>query len=203
MKSGEKFMEQDSQVKILESQIRECYGRVVWTHKTQEKCCDILNRRNDLIKVTQIILSAVTTSGIFISILGQNNFVAIISAIFSTLLLVLNALVKNYDLGETAQKHAACATHLWDVREKYLSLLVDIKADILDMEQIKQRRDELQKELFDIYKGSPRSIGKAYSEATKALKQNEELTFSDKEIDLLLPKELRKLQKEDNLQLSS
>ncbi|MEH0992030.1 hypothetical protein V7J87_28835, partial [Klebsiella pneumoniae] len=27
---------------ILEGQIRECYGRVVYSHKTHEKCADIL-----------------------------------------------------------------------------------------------------------------------------------------------------------------
>jgi hypothetical protein len=46
--------------------------------------------------------------------------------------------------------------------------------------------------LYNVYQGTPRSINKAYDEASKALKSNEELTFSDEEIDMFLPKELRK-----------
>jgi len=52
----------------------------------------------------------------------------------------------------------------------------------------------LQSELFNIYKGSPRSFGKAYKEASKSLKEMEEMTFSDEEIDSYLPKMLRKNQ---------
>lgn len=33
---------------ILEGQLRECYGRVVYTHKTHEKCADILQKKTRL-----------------------------------------------------------------------------------------------------------------------------------------------------------
>ena len=46
-------MEQHSQTseiddyrRILEGQLRECYGRVVYSHKTHEKCADILEILN-------------------------------------------------------------------------------------------------------------------------------------------------------------
>ena len=62
----------------------------------------------------------------------------------------------------------------------------------VEIEVIRNKRDQLQADLHAIYKGSPRTIGKAYKEATKALKENEELTFSDNEINNLLPIDLRK-----------
>lgn len=185
-------MEQISQVKILESQIRECFGRVAWSHKTQEKCADILNKRNNRIKILQIILSAVTTTGIMVSVFGEQKWVGIITALISTTLLALNTYLKNYDLGQIAQKHIDCASNLWNIRETYLSLLTDIKAETVSIENIIERRDTLQNELHSIYQGAPRSISGAYDKATKALKSNEELTFSDEEIDMFLPKELRK-----------
>ncbi|HBZ7626306.1 TPA: hypothetical protein MM125_003488, partial [Klebsiella pneumoniae] len=43
---------------ILEGQIRECYGRVVYSHKTHEKCADILIRKHENIKLWQIVVSA-------------------------------------------------------------------------------------------------------------------------------------------------
>ncbi|MZQ48622.1 MAG: SLATT domain-containing protein [Bacteroidales bacterium] len=185
-------MEHNSQINILESQIRECFGRVVWSHKTQEKCADILNRRNNSIKIWQIVLSAITTTGIMISVFGEQRWIGIITALISASLFALNTYLKKYDIGQIVQKHVDCASNLWNVRESYLSLLADIKTEKLNVDEIIEKRDMLQKELFNIYKGAPRSISRAYDEATKALKSSEELTFTDKEIDIFLPKELRK-----------
>jgi predicted DNA-binding protein YlxM (UPF0122 family) len=185
-------MEQNSQVRNLLSQIRECYGRVVWTHKTQEKCADIILVRHKRIKILQITLSAFTTTGILITVFGDSAFAGIISAVLSALLFGLNTYTKDYDLGEIAQKHAHSANNLWDIRERYLSLITDIKSDLLSVEQIRKRRDELQEDLLNVFKGSPRTISKAYKKATEALNIKEEMTFSEEEIDNLLPVELRK-----------
>jgi len=185
-------MERNFQVKILESQIRECFGRVAWSHKTQEKCADILNKRNSRIKILQIVLSAITTTGIMVTVFGDQKWIGILTALISTALLALNTYLKQYDIGQIAQKHADCASSLWNIRETYLSLLTDIKAETISIDEIIKRRDKLQNELFSIYHGAPRSISKAYDEASKALKSSEELTFSDEEIDMFLPKELRK-----------
>lgn len=176
---------------LLESQIRELYGRAVWTHKTQEKCADILRSRNHTIKIIQIVLSGLTTTGILITIFGNNFWVGAISAFFSASLFTINAYFQKYDLGEIAQKHSESAADIWDIREQYLSLLTDLKSGE-NIEEIRIRRDKIQKKLFNIYKGAPRTINKAYKAATSALKENEELTFSEKEINNLLPIELRK-----------
>ena len=48
---------------ILEGQLRECFGRVVYAHKTHEKAADILLTRLSRIKFSQIVLSALTTGG--------------------------------------------------------------------------------------------------------------------------------------------
>ena len=187
-------MSHTSENEILEAQIRECYGRVVWTHKTHEKCSDLLDKRNSRIKFSQIVLSALTTTGIFVTVFGDKTWVGVISAIISAVLLIINTYTKKYDLGEIAQKHANCASNLWNVRENYLSLLTDIRSGSVNAEAIRTQRDKLQSELYNIYKGSPRTLGKAYNKASKALKSLEEMTFSDAEIDSFLPKELSKIQ---------
>lgn len=185
-------MNQRSESDLLEAQIRQCYGHVVWTHKVQEKCSDILTKRNARIKLAQIILSAITTTGIFVTVFGKNYWVGVASALISAILLVLNTYTKKYDLGEIAQKHAGCAVTLWNLRESYLSLLFDIRSGTINADDIRCQRDNMQNELFGIYKGSPRSFGKAYKEASKSLKDMEEMTFSDDEIDSYLPPALRK-----------
>jgi hypothetical protein len=186
-------MATDSQAKnVLEAQLRELYGRTVWTHKTQEKCADILRARNHNMKVFQIILSALTTTGILITVFGENPIIGIVSAFLSAILFTLNAYFQKYDLGEIAQKHSESASDIWNIREQYLSLLTDLNSGILNLEQVSQKRDELQNDLFNVYKGAPRTLNKAYKKATEALKMNEELTFSKEEINNLLPMELRR-----------
>ncbi|MWJ27972.1 SLATT domain-containing protein [Halomonas sp. ZH2S] len=185
-------MEQNSPHNALEDQIRECYGRVAWSHKTHEKCSDILNTRLNRIKLWQIILSAITTTGIMVAVFGESKEIGIVSAVLSFFLTVLSTYVKQYDLGGLAQKHADAAVDLWSIRECYLSLLTDIRSGHLEDGKVRELRDALQERLSEIYRGSPRTIAKAYKEATKALKQLEELTFSDEEIDAILPKPLRK-----------
>lgn len=107
-------------------------------------------------------------------------------------MVAINTFLKGTDLGEIAQKHSDAASKLWNIREKYLSLITDINIGGISIEEMMQRRDELQEDLFNIYLGSPRTINKAYKKATEALKLNEELTFSSDEIDMLLPIQLRK-----------
>lgn len=191
-------MEQDSlldkkaQMEILESQIRECFGRVVYSHKTQEKCADIVLILHKRLKLLLIIISAIVTTSLLIKLFGAFEWALMVGVVLSTILFGLNTYMKDYDLGEISQKHTNAANELWDIRETYLSLLTDIKASQLSINQIISQRDELQKRLFNIYSGSPRTNFKAYKEASTALKINEELTFSDNEIDAFLPKELRR-----------
>jgi len=183
------------QVRALEAQIRECYGRVAYSHKVHEKCADIYQGRLRLLKLTQIILSAVTTGGLIVTLFGENKLSAVLAAISSTALLALNIYTKEHNLGELAQKHTSVAGNLWDVRESYLSLLTDLAGENVDTDKIRERRDELQETLKNIYEAAPRTIPKAYSAAQAALQVNEELTFSDEEIDSLLPAYLRRSRK--------
>jgi len=98
--------------KILEAQIRECFGRVVYSHKTHEKCADILLSRLSKIKLWQIILSAITTGGFIATLFDTSKIGTIAGIIISSSLLILNAYTKNYDLGELAQKHKQAANDL-------------------------------------------------------------------------------------------
>ena len=184
--------DKSAQLKTLEAQIRESFGRVVYSHKTQEKCADIIFDLHKKLKLALIIISALVTTSFFVKIFGENDWSLIIGGALSTILLGLNTYLKDYDLGEIAQKHTNAANQLWDIRESYLSLLTDVRANILSVNQVISQRDELQNRLFNIYSGSPRTNFKAYKEASKALKLNEELTFSDSEIDAFLPEALRK-----------
>lgn len=178
--------------RLLEGQLRECYGRIVYSHKTHEKCADILLRKNGHIKLAQIVLSGVVTGGVISTFFGTGQWGSAISVVLSTILLAINSYTKDYDLGAIAQKHRHAGSELWIVREKYLSLLTDLHVGDVSLEEIRRRRDELLKELHSAYSGAPSTNFRAYKEAQRALKALEDMTFSDEEIDAFLPEELKR-----------
>ena len=172
--------------------MRECFARVVYTHKTHEKCADLLLSQLSTIKVSQIVLSAITTGGFLAAVLGAGPGGAIAGIVVSTTLLGLNAYTKNYDLGELSQKHRRAGADLWIIREKYLSLITDLKMGERPLERLQEERDTILSELHGVYAGAPSTTHRAYMKAQDALKRYEDMTFSDQEIDAFLPSVLRK-----------
>ncbi len=177
---------------LLESQIRELYGRVIYTHKTHEKCADVLKTRSDCVKLIEIILSAATTTTILVILFGNGKIFQFIAALCSTALLALSLYSKDFNLLAIAEKHKQAALDILEVREKLLSLLVDIRIGNKEIEQLQLIRDKLNEQLINTYRGAPKTINKAYKIASKALQKNEEFTFSDSEIDKFLPENLRR-----------
>ncbi|MEL7464875.1 MAG: SLATT domain-containing protein [Pseudomonadota bacterium] len=174
----------------LEDQVRECYGRVVYTHKTHERMADrfaaILNRY----KIAQIVLTALTSTGAVGVMVTSELWVEIATVAVSFFTLFVSAYLKNFDPGSIAQQHRSAAAKLWNVRECYFSLLTDLPK--LSREVAVQRRDELQAMLAALYIGAPRTDGKAYVEAQDRLKNMEDMTFTDDEIDCFLPLSLKR-----------
>lgn len=182
----------NEQKHLIESQIREIYGRVVYTHKTHEKCADLLKDRSDCLKFIEISLSALTTTSILVVLFGEGSIFQFIAALFSTALLGLTLYSKDFNLLAIAEKHKQAALNILEIREKLLSLLVDIRIGNKDIELLQSTRDELNEHLINTYRGAPKTISKGYAMASKALKENEEFTFSDAEIDKFLPESLRR-----------
>lgn len=193
-------------ISALEAQMREAYGRVAYSTKTHEKCADLCVAQFRRIKFWQIFLSALTTGGLVTAIVGNpevNRIAMILSTVLSTVLLIINAYMKENDLGQQAEIHKKIASELWDVRESYLSILTDINDGKIDSETSRARRDHLQERLAAIYAKAPRTLPKAYKNASVGLKKREELTFSDDEIDTLLPGPLRRVKKTSDTHVAS
>ena len=175
----------------LEGQLREMYGRAAYTHKTHEKMADQSITKYRQIKTIEIALSALASSSFILAVFGDTHIATISGALLSTVLLGFLLYFKEANLGQQAQKHTVTASKLWGVREWLLSVLVDLRRTG-DGQAAAQQRDEINAELEAIYKAAPRTDSKAYAAAQEALKNQEELFFSDDELDHLLPKELRK-----------
>ena len=105
-------------------------------------------------------------------------------------MIIINTYTKNFNLIESAQEHKSASDLLWKIREEYVSLLTDF--EILEIEEIMRKRDELQERTATVYSNSPRTDAKSYAAAQKSLKCEEEQTFSDEEIDNMLPNSIRR-----------
>jgi hypothetical protein len=150
--------------------------------------------RQNRIKTIEIVLSAITTTGLITTLLGTGQWGLAISTIASTFLLGVIFYTKDFDLGTVAEQHKRTADELWHLRERYLSLLTDIQTGAISPEIIGKRRDALLEDLNAVYAAARVTSPEAYAAAQKALKLKEDLTFSDDEIDMLLPAGLRKSQ---------
>lgn len=180
----------NSQGYMLESQIREAFGKVTYSETCHDKFINRILKLDDRIKVGQIVLSGITTSGFVVTIFSDDKIASIIGAVVSVGLLILNTYTKNFNLSGIAQEHKKASDLLWKIREEYVSLLTDF--ELLSADEIRKKRDELQKRTADVYSNSPRTDFKSYQAAQKALKVEEEQTFSEQEIDILLPNSIRR-----------
>ena len=176
----------------LEGQIRECFARVVYSHKTHEKQGDLCAATLTRYKLAQITLAAVTTSGTLALLFTDEFFVKLITALVSLVSLFVAGYMKGFDPGAVAQKHRDTAANLWAIRESYLSLLTDFSARVISEEAARNRRDELQNALAAIYKSAPGATPKAYRRAQEGLQKLEDYTFNPGEIDKFLPLALKR-----------
>lgn len=180
----------NSQGYKLESQIREAYGRVLYSQTCHDKCIKRYLKLNESLKITQIVLSALSTGSFILTIISDEKMAGVVGSVLSLALLILNTYFKNFNLVDTAHKHQKASDLLWKIREEYVSLLTDF--EILELQEIMSKRDELQDRTAEVYSNSPRTDSKSYKEAQKALKTEEEQTFSEQEIDIMLPNSIRR-----------
>lgn len=137
-------------------------------------------------------MSATTSSGILAAIFIDGYPIKIIAALISLVSLAINSYFKVYDLGGLIVTHKKSALELLKIREKFISLLCDIKMNRVTEEQIIAKRDELLDSLMCAYDSIKDASEKAVNKASDNLKNRQDNTYSDEEIDSFLPAYLRK-----------
>lgn len=170
--------------------IRECFGRVSYSHKAHEKAAEIEACKVKVIKWVNVILTALTSTSFLAIMMSDGIVFNYISSFLIFITLAFMVFQLSFNPEEAASRHRQAAKELWFIRERYVNLLADIKNEKISEDDIINRRDNLLKELNLIYKFAPQTNSKAYKKAQEALKINEDLTFSNDEINNLLPGEL-------------
>lgn len=191
---GEKLETEDEEKECLWQQIREACGRVIYTYETLNVKAARIETHTYWLKVLQICLSVASGVGLFVVVLqlfdcDQKTLLAV-TTLISFASLALNFYFKEFQLADEALRCKQAIHELWNIREKYYSLLTDFND--LNITVIKVRRERLQQELFDIYQHAPRTEAQDYKKARKNLRVDHEQTFSSEELDDLLPKQFRR-----------
>lgn len=178
----------------LLAQVREAFGRVVYSHKTHEKQADICFTKHRWQQGLLIALTAIS-SGTFLAavvgLLGNTVLTSLATSSIALLVTWMSLGAKTFKFQEEADAHRGIASRLWDVRESYISLIADLMSCTVSDAEGRERRDALQKAARAAYADAPRTSTKAFERAQDGLKNNEEMTFTSHEIDRFLPEALR------------
>lgn len=149
----------------LKHQIEVSAGNVQYTYIAHWIIVNRLKSRNVSIKVTQIILTALSTGGFLASMVAGVPWLCWIGGFTSALALGLNLYSLNFNLPAEIKSHMDAANSLWDIRESYKDLITDF--DELSNEQIREKRNEITKDVSRINKMYPGTDDKAFKKAQK------------------------------------
>lgn len=177
---------------VLVDAIRDSFARTTYSHKTCEKQLEIQFSSLCWYRWIRFAVIAITASGAISAIFSESRLIECLTAIFACISLMLTL----YDLGTKPEENLAdlqrTTRDLWFVREKLFHLIADYQSGLISDERATQIRDGLLDKLNEAYHDAPQTTSRAYKKAQKALNLDEEMTFSDKEIDNYLPTSLKK-----------
>ena len=175
----------------LVDHLRLSFGHVVHRHNAHAQIASSRGRWGRGLRATEALLMAGVALASTGAALGRGQVYGVASAVLATLALAALFVHLAFDFDRSAQIHAACATRLWEIRERYRALLSDLSDGAIDMDGGRRRRDELMHELHGIYENAPPEDHPVYQAAARAALVEAE-TLPDEEIDRFLPVSLQK-----------
>jgi hypothetical protein len=143
------------------------------------------------LKRAELLFVVLTAGGMLAVLITDRRQYEIITAVLAALSLLVTLYQFRFNPEEVGRAHRSCAKRLWRIREEYCLLIGDLISGAVGVPEIRVARDQLLDKLSSVYESAPESDAIAYRAAQKALKIDEELSFSEREIDELLPLPLR------------
>jgi hypothetical protein len=170
---------------------RELYGRLVYTHITHEKERQVWSGKVCWMNRINIGLASATTFCAIISATLKPMWSVVLTALFAVATVSFVMWQANYDPAGKESQHRVAAKELLWIREQLLLLITDCHITTCPQQELERRLDVLARELTAVYKFAPNTSPEAYTQAEAAIKGGH-FTFSDDEIDAMLPTQLRK-----------
>lgn len=182
----------DDKYRGLEDIARNHYANVVWTHKIQEKQAEIYELRYKVLSAINILFATLTSAGLISIIFADPTWLKVASAVVSFVTTAISAFLASFNYKSLAKDNKATATKLVCARDDLLSLLAKIKLRETPVRELMDAFDAIQKRVHEVYKEAPNTTNKAVKMASVALKEHKEGTYTDEEIDSLLPDVLKR-----------
>lgn len=151
----------------LRNQVTESAANTVYTYAAHWNIVNRLKDQYKKIKLSQIVLTAISTTGILTSLISGVFCLSWIGGGASAIALALNLYMLNFDVADEIKKHTDAANELWIVREGYKSLLVDF--DALKEDEIRRKRDRLIETVAQVNKEYPGTDEKAFKKAQEEI----------------------------------
>jgi SMODS and SLOG-associating 2TM effector domain family 4 len=170
---------------------REIYGRVVYSHKTHEQEREIWAQKSCTMNRLNIALAALTTLFAVVSATLKPTWALIATALLAAATVAFALYQYGFDpIGKENQHRTAAKELLW-IREQLLLLITRCHVNDADRRQLEQMLELITREVTAVYKFAPNTSPQAYQAADGMIKRGH-FTFSDDEIDAMLPTDLRK-----------
>jgi hypothetical protein len=172
--------------------LRLTFGHVVHRHRAHSHLAHSFARWSRRLRAAEVVwvIAIAYTAGA--AAFNNGRAYAAAAAILAGLALITLLVHLTIDLDGRAQTHAVCAGRLWLIRERYRGLLTDLVDESIDLDTARRWRDELMNELHAIYERASLVDQEAYRSASQAVVALDDVSLTDEEIDLFLPKSLHK-----------
>lgn len=156
-------MDKECYREALRTQISNAYDNVRYTYKAHHKFADRLEKHFFYLRLSQIVVTAVSSGGFVGKIATGCDVLMWIAGLTSVLSLGMNLYSKEYKLQNEINMHRGAANELWDIREEYDSLRTEF--DALENSAIVQKRDMLCHKVSSVNRHYPATDEKSYMEA--------------------------------------
>ncbi len=147
----------------LKDQIIEAAGNVQYTFIAHWNIVNRLKNQYWIIKIAQIVLTALAAGGFLTSLISGVSQLSWLGGLTSAIALGINLYMLNFNLPDNIKQHTEAANALWEVRERYKSLIVDF--DSIEIDVVRERRDKLIQAVSDINKRYPGTDEKSFIKA--------------------------------------
>ena len=185
----------DDTRRVLLSTAREIYGRLVYSHRTHEAQKSHVIRKISVAKWLRVVAAGLTFifAALSLAKFGDqaDKVLQLLVVVFGAISAAQAVFEKEFVSEKEVDIQRQAAKELLNLREQFLLLIARSYEPSIKNNELQEQLTRLTASLTQAYQLAPDTTEKAYAEAQHALKNEEGMTFSNKEIDLFLPPELR------------
>lgn len=187
-------MNMEKNIKILFDQINERHLRILYTHTYNSCEADVKREKGRLWKYLKQILSGVISVGVVSSIfatIGWGKWIEIVTALLSVALFIISFICEDGKFEKGAHVNMEFANKCRRIRNEYESLLTDIICEHITIDEVVNRRNQLEKEEAEVFVGDfPEITKRAKKRADKQLKKDSRYKSTFEERKSILPSHL-------------